>query len=103
MITITTPADLFPESVAFMETHGCIIQQRDTHCTVTFPQGTTCEEIYPRTPGGARFKLVLPDGCLMRQLWVRYLEQSVLYHPRYCTQTDSTQTEATMSEPVELS
>ena len=100
MIIVTTPSELFAASVAFMEAHGCLIERYETHCTVTFPIGTTREEIYPRTSESARFKLVLPDGCPMRQVWVRYLEQSVLYHPLICTQMKSASADAVVPDDV---
>ena len=84
MLTVITPPNLIPESVAFMVKHGCSIKSFESHCEVTFPEGTVQEEIFPRMPSSTRFTLLLPDGCMMRQVYLRYQEQSVLFYPQYC-------------------
>ena len=84
MITIITPRDLVPEAVAFMVKHRCTIKSHETHNVVTFPEGTVQEELLPRLPHSVRFTLLLPDGCVMRQTYVRFLEQSVVFYPQQC-------------------
>lgn len=89
MLTITTPLDLVPEAVMFMVKHGCSIKSYQTHHVVTFPEGTVQEEILPRPPATACFKLLLPDGCVMRQTYLRFLEQSVVFYPQQCIHEQS--------------
>lgn len=89
MLTITTPPDLVPEAVAFMVKHGCSVKSHETHNVVTFPEGTVQEEILPRMPSSVRFKLLLPDGCVMQQTYVRFLEQSIVFYPRQCIHEDA--------------
>ena len=84
MLTIITPPDLVPEAVLFLAKHSCSIKSFETHYEVTFPEGTVQEETFPRMPSSTRFKLLLPDGCVMRQVYLRYQEQSVLFYPQQC-------------------
>ena len=84
MLKIITPPDLIPEAVAFMVKHDCSIKSYETYNEVTFPEGTMQEEILPRMPNSVRFKLLLPDGCVMQQTWIRFLEQSIVFYPKHC-------------------
>jgi hypothetical protein len=84
MLTILTPAELVPEAVDFLLKHGCTIGRYDTHNVVTFSEGTAQEELFPHPPTTIHFKLLLPDGCTMRQTYLRFLEQSVLFYPARC-------------------
>ena len=65
-----------------MLAHGCRITSHTDHSEVTFPEGTTCTELLPRMSGGERLKLVLPDGYVMLQQYVRYLDQHILFCSR---------------------
>ena len=50
--------------------HGCTIDEEGTQgpeCTVIFPEGTTRQELWPRTMS-ARFRILLPDGFELREV-----------------------------------
>ena len=82
MFTALTQRDLLPAAQRAMVAHGCSITYHPTHSIVTFPEGTTRTENIPRMPGGERFTLVLPDGYIMQQQYIRYLDQYLLFCAR---------------------
>ncbi len=82
MFTVVTPKEFVPEAEREMLAHGCCITYRAEHGEVTFPEDTTRSELLPRMPGGERMKLVLPDGYVMYQRYVRYLDQYILFCSR---------------------
>ncbi len=82
MFTIVTPKEIIPETERELLAHDCSITSHTNHSEVTFPEGTTRTEILPRMPGGERLKLVLPDGYIMQQQYVRYLDQHILFYSR---------------------
>ncbi len=84
MLTIVTPKEIIPEAEAFFVEHGCHIEPHNGYSEITFPEGTARTEILPRMPGGERYRLVLPDGCIAQQTYVRYLEQSMLHYSYKC-------------------
>ncbi len=89
MIVVKTAPDMFPEAEREMETHGCTIMHSRDHAEVTFPEGTTQREVLPRMPGGERFELVLPDGYIMHQQYVRYRDEYLLLYSREGMLTES--------------
>ncbi len=82
MLTVVTPKEFIPEAEREILAHRCRITYRSEHSEVTFPEGTTRSEIPPRMPGGESMKLVLPDGYVMYQHYVRYLDQYILFCSR---------------------
>ena len=50
--------------------HGCRIEGQGPECTVLFPEGTTRQELYPRTYE-SRFRILLPDGFELRMTETR--------------------------------
>ena len=57
--------------------HGCTIEERPNKCIIFFPEGTTRTEIYPRTMQ-SRYRILLPDGYELREMYDRYREVSLL-------------------------
>jgi hypothetical protein len=50
-----------------LQQHGCTVTRHMYHLTITFPEGTLMQEVWPRTLQ-MRYDLFLPDGAvLMRQ------------------------------------
>jgi hypothetical protein len=78
MIFIKTKPDLYPEAVALLIEHGCVVKQSPTYCEVTLPEGSTRKEILFRSVS-ERYKLVLPDGLEMKEVYNRFAERSSLY------------------------
>jgi hypothetical protein len=74
--TLTTPP-IIPEALQIICQH-CQVEEHGTYCVVHFPEGTTRQEIYPRT-WNARYLLLLPDGYRLREMFDRNLDQSVLF------------------------
>ena len=69
--TPTHVETLVPELKAMLEEHQCsIVGTEDDGYTITYPPGTTKQEILLRTME-ARFKLVLPDGFEVREIDTR--------------------------------
>ena len=81
-LSIITPREMVPEAEAYFVTCGCTITRHTAHAVVTFPIGTTRREILPRMPQSVRYDVCLSDGTIIRQVYVRHLEQSVLYYPK---------------------
>ena len=77
-LVITTPEDIVPEARVLLGKHGCTIVTCIGYCKVTFPEGTTRSSIFPRMSLSERYKIVLPDGYEMREVYISSLEQSVL-------------------------
>lgn len=77
MIQIVTVPDLFPEAIAMLIKHGCGVKQFSTCLEVTLPEGSTREEIIPRMVL-ERYKIVLPDGLKMREVYNRFVGRSSL-------------------------
>ena len=82
MLTVKTAPDMFPEAECEIEAHGCCIMHHRDYAEVTFPEGTTQKEVLPRMPGGHRFELVLPDGYIIHQQYVRFRDEYLLLYSR---------------------
>ncbi len=82
MLTVKTVADMFPEAQREIEAHGCRIVHHSEYAEVTFPEGTMQTEVLPHMPGGHRFELVLPDGYIIHQQYIRYRDEYLLLYSR---------------------
>lgn len=72
IITVIAVKEMTPEAAIAMTKHGCNIRFHDTCCEVQFPAGTTRKEVIPHMPQSVRYNLVLPDGFLVIQVWLRH-------------------------------
>lgn len=64
-ITIVHPGEVVR---LFLQQHGCIFtltSQREAH--LTYPAGSTRQELYPRT-AECRYRVLLPDGIELREV-----------------------------------
>ena len=69
------------EAKNIMQKHGCKLEEHPSECIIFFPEGTTKTEIYPRTRQ-ARYRIVLPDGYELREVYDPYREISLLAYQR---------------------
>lgn len=69
---------IFDEAAGIIREHGCEIVEHADYCVVTFPQGTTRTEIFPRLYN-ERYQVTLPDGFQMREMYDRCEEQTLLF------------------------
>lgn len=60
-VTPVRVPELDPRLRVMLEEHHCTIEEDQEWFIVTYPQGTTKQEWYPRT-ADVRFKILLPDG-----------------------------------------
>jgi hypothetical protein len=78
---LTTPFLEGEEPKEIIRKHGCRLEEHPNECIIFFPEGTTKTEIYPRTRQ-ARYRIILPDGYELREVYDLYREISLLaYQP----------------------
>ena len=67
----------------YLQRHGCTVSASTDYDLVTFPEGTTEQEIFPRT-FESRYRITLPDGttcyrqCLRARIDYRQNTLSIL-------------------------
>jgi hypothetical protein len=71
--TLTTRNTFLPGAENLFRVHGCKIDKdpKENKASITFPEGTTKEEIFPRT-GMEKNKIVLPDGWCLLEVFNHY-------------------------------
>lgn len=70
---------LIPEAGEILRLHGCTLCDKGCEMTsVIFPEGTHRQEIWPRTLN-ERYRIVLPDGQELRQVFDRFQVISQLF------------------------
>lgn len=80
-LRIITPSAFTVEGYKALLRAGCAVDVHITHSVVSFPVGTTREELFPRM-SNARYKLTLPDGSVLQEHCNRFTAQSLLLLPR---------------------
>jgi hypothetical protein len=71
---------MIDEAKKRMREHGCEVVENSDYCVVTFPEGTTRAEIFPRLYN-ERYQITLPDGFQIREMYDRCKEYSLLFLP----------------------
>jgi hypothetical protein len=70
---------LIPEAGEILVQHGCTMHEKGHEETlITFPEGTRRQTIWPRTIC-ERYRIVLPDGQELRQVFDRVQEINQLF------------------------
>ena len=70
---------LIPGAQEILLQHGCVMHDKGYEETlVTFPEGTQRQEIWPRTMS-ERYRILLPDGQELRQVFDRFQEINQLF------------------------
>lgn len=70
---------LIPEVGEMLVQHGCTLDNKGYEVTlVTFPESTHRQEIWPRTMS-ERYRIMLPDGQELRQVFDRIQDISQLF------------------------
>jgi hypothetical protein len=72
---------LTEEAKDIMLRHGCSLDEYPHECTVSFPEGTTRTEIFPRMMS-ERYHITLPDSYQLHEIYDKYREISILLYPR---------------------
>ncbi len=73
----------YPEIIKYLGQHGCAVSSSEEHDLITFPEGTTEREIFPRT-FESRYRITLPDGttcyrqCLRSRIDFRQNDLNIL-------------------------
>jgi len=57
-----------PRVKEILAKHSCVLEIKEDHCLVTFPTGTTRQEILPRPNYSVCSRIQLPDGYEMREV-----------------------------------
>jgi hypothetical protein len=69
------------EARKIIEKHGCTLHENIDECIVSFPQGTTRTEIFPRMMT-ERYCITFPDNYKLQEVYDKYREISILLYPR---------------------
>src|SRR5437016_14602128 len=76
---IKTPL-LTEEAKEIILRHGCRLEEHPNECIVSFPEGTTWTEIFPRMMT-ERYHITLPDCYKLQVVYDRYREINILLYP----------------------
>lgn len=71
---------LTAEAREVMVKHGCTLEENPDECIVSFPEGTTRTEIFPRMMT-ERYHIMLPNGYKLQQVYDRFREINILFYP----------------------
>ncbi|MBV9711307.1 MAG: hypothetical protein JO011_10405 [Ktedonobacteraceae bacterium] len=70
---------LIPEARELLVQHGCMMcEEGHEETVVSFPEGTKRQEIWPRVVS-ERYRIILPDGLELRQVFDRLQEVSQVF------------------------
>jgi hypothetical protein len=69
------------EAKEIMLRHGCTLDEYPHECIVSFPEGTTRTEIFPRMMT-ERYHITLSDSYKLHENYDKYREISILFYPR---------------------
>jgi hypothetical protein len=72
---------LTEEARKIIEKHGCTLDENTHECIVSFPEGTTRAEIFPRVMT-ERYRITFPDNYKLQEVYDKYREISILLYPR---------------------
>ena len=61
--------------------HGCTLDENADECIVSFPEGTTRTEIFPRVMT-ERYRITFSDGYTLQEVYDKYREISILLYSR---------------------
>lgn len=61
--------------------HGCTLDENTDECMVSFPEGTTRTEIFPRMLT-EQYCITFPDSYKLQENYDKYREISILLYPR---------------------
>jgi len=53
----------YPEIIEYLEQHGCTVSSEEGYDLMTLPDGSTEQEVRPRT-FESRYRITLPDGTI---------------------------------------
>ncbi|MBO0778999.1 MAG: hypothetical protein J2P37_09260 [Ktedonobacteraceae bacterium] len=67
---IKSPKGMYPEAIAYLEQHGCVISPGIDHDLVEFPAGTL-EMNLPQGHMDPRYPVRLPDGTVIYRMYLR--------------------------------
>ncbi len=72
---------LTEEARKVMLKHGCTLEENPNECNISFPEGTTRTEIFPRMMS-ERYHITFPDSYRLHEVYDKYREISILLYPR---------------------
>lgn len=76
----------YPEIIEYLQQHGCTVSSSEEYDLITFPAGSTEQEVRPRT-FESRYRITLPDGticyrqCLRSRIDVHKNDLNMLFLP----------------------
>ena len=77
---LTIPPIEDEEARKILLKHGCRMEEHTRECMISFPAGTTKIEIFLRNIH-PRYRITLPDGYELHELYDRYQNIHILFYP----------------------